>query len=160
MPAAEHGREDVSAATVRPLYARDIDAMLMIAAEAPEASSWSKDSYAKLLDDSNSLGLAAEWGGELVGFLVGQQAADQAEVLNLAVKKDHRRRGHASALLAAALEEFRWRGAESVYLEVRQSNAAAISFYSQNGFEISGSRRGYYRDPLEDAVTMTRKFTG
>ena len=71
--------------------------------------------------------------------------ADQAEILNLAVRLESRRQGDAASLLAAALQEFRRQHAARVFLEVRQSNAGAIAFYSENGFVINSRRKGYYR---------------
>lgn len=148
------------AAAVRTLRNGDLEAVLSIAQDSPEASNWSRESYLELLRQDGALGLLWEDAGAVVGFLIGRVVADQAEILNLAVEKNRRRRGGASALLAAALENFRVRGAHSVFLEVRASNAAAIAFYSNAGFEISGRRRAYYSIPLEDAVTMKKKLTG
>lgn len=160
MQPADASASQPSTKTVRSLGPEDVDAVLSVAAESPEASRWSKASYQTLFEQSDALLLAIEQGGAVVAFLIGRQAADQAEILNLAVKKDLRRRGFATELLAEALRHFRANRAQSLYLEVRQSNAAAVAFYSKHGFEITGSRRAYYRNPPEDAVTMMRKFTG
>lgn len=160
MQPADTSASQRSTKTVRSLRPEDVDAVLAVAAESPEASSWSKTSYQTLFEQDGALLLAIEQGGAIVGFLVGRQAADQAEILNLAVKKDLRYRGFATELLAEALRHFQANRAQSVYLEVRQSNAAAIAFYSRHGFGNTGSRRAYYRNPPEDAVTMMRKFTG
>lgn len=156
MGSADGSAAQQGAATVRPLHAEDVDAILRIASESPEASNWSKESYAAFFTQSGALGLAIEAAGEIAGFLIGRQVADEAEILNVAIKRAYRRRGHASALLAVALEALRSSGAQSVYLEVRQSNAAAIAFYTKHGFAITGSRRAYYRNPPEDAIMMRK----
>ena len=84
-----------------------------------------------------------------------RNAADESEILNLAVEPESRRQGIASVLLAAALAASRAAGAKSVYLEVRESNAGAIAFYGRNGFEPTGRRAHYYQDPPEAAVVMS-----
>jgi ribosomal-protein-alanine N-acetyltransferase len=101
----------------------------------------------------------SESDGKVTGFLIGRHVVDEAEVLNLAVAPQARRRGEGGALLKAATDEFLARGAKRGYLEVRESNTAAIAFYVKNGFSQVGRRSGYYRDPDEAAVVMEKKLT-
>jgi len=68
--------------------------------------------------------------------------------------------GEGGALLKAALEEFRARRTSRVFLEVRESNEAAIAFYGKHGFAETGRRAGYYQDPAEAAVLMEKKLGG
>ena len=79
---------------------------------------------------------------------------DEGAVTNIAVHPDVRRRGFGrlvtEALLAAAVE----RGVRTVFLEVRESNAAAISLYEALGFRACGIRKGFYRHPVESAIQM------
>ncbi len=138
---------------------KEIDDILAICQQSPEASNWSRDSYRKFAEDSGALILVAETNGAISGFLVARFAADQAEILNLAVTRAFRRQGHASTLLAAALKHLRSCTATSVYLEVRQSNTSAIAFYQSHGFTQSGIRKAYYQNPSEDALTMQKKLT-
>jgi ribosomal-protein-alanine N-acetyltransferase len=145
--------------SVRRFRAEDGDAVMAIGEEAPEAARWSRESYRKFAEENGSLALVLETNGEISGFLVGRRVRDQAEVLNLAVGVRHRRKGEGTALLEAALEEFASGGGKSVYLEVRESNTSAISFYEKHGFAKTGLRRGYYREPEEGAVTMEKKLT-
>jgi [ribosomal protein S18]-alanine N-acetyltransferase len=146
--------------SVRRFRAEDVDAVMAIGEQAPEAATWSRESYRKFAEENGSLALVLGTNGEISGFLVGRRVGDQAEVLNLAVGRKHRRRGEGTALLAAALREFLSGGGKSVYLEVRESNTSAISFYEKHGFAKTGLRRGYYRKPDEGAVTMEKKLTG
>lgn len=93
------------------------------------------------------------------GFALGRVAADEAELLTLAVDPGHRRRGVARGLLAAFEAEARRRGARRAFLEVAASNAAAIGLYRGAGYDESGRRRGYYRRAdggAEDAVAMEK----
>jgi ribosomal-protein-alanine acetyltransferase len=144
---------------VRQFRTEDADAVIAIAAQAPEAANWSKESYVKFASEAGSLALVLEADGQIKGFLLGRLAADQAELLNLAVVASQRRHGSGTVLLARAMQEWRPRGAKSVYLEVRESNTGAIAFYEKHGFAKMGLRKGYYRDPDEAAVTMVKKLT-
>jgi ribosomal-protein-alanine N-acetyltransferase len=86
--------------------------------------------------------------------------ADEAEILNLAVRRQNQRRGEGHALLSAVLGQLHRRGVNKVFLEVRESNEAGISFYEKMGFAETGRRPGYYREPEEAAVLMEKKLTG
>jgi ribosomal-protein-alanine N-acetyltransferase len=94
--------------------------------------------------------------GEIRGFLVARIAGDEAEILNTAVDPAHRRKGMASALLAAATSAAREQMIKNIYLEVRESNREAIAFYAKHGFAKTGQRRGYYNRPTENAVLMKK----
>lgn len=147
--------------TLRRLVPSDSDASAIhaLAQESPEAAHWSQSAYNSLLEQPGAVALAIESGGELAGFLVGKQVSDQADVFNLVVKRACRRKGAATTLLSAALREFASRGAKTIYLEVRESNTAAIAFYLRHGFAKTGRREHYYRQPDEAALTMMRKLT-
>ena len=80
------------------------------------------------------------------GMLLARVAADEAEVLTLAVEPSQRRRGIATALLGAALAEARMRGARAMLLEVSVRNAAARALYARAGFAEAGRRARYYAD--------------
>jgi len=145
--------------SVRQFRPEDSDAVMAIAAQAREAANWSKESYLKFASEPGSLALVLEADGQIGGFLLGRLAADQAELLNLAVVATQRRKGAGTALLAKAIQEWRPRGAKTVYLEVRESNTDAIAFYEKHGFAKTGLRKGYYRAPDEAALTMVKKLT-
>ncbi|MGC1416170.1 MAG: ribosomal protein S18-alanine N-acetyltransferase [Candidatus Acidiferrum sp.] len=147
------------AASVRKFRPEDAEAIRAISEHSSEAANWSKESYLNFSQQIGSLALVAETDGNLSGFLIGRLTGDQAEILNLAVSANQRRRGNGHALLAAAHAEFALGGAQSVYLEVRQSNTAAIAFYEAHGFSKSGLRKGYYRNPDEPALLLVKKLT-
>ena len=85
-------------------------------------------------------------------------AVDEGQITNVAVHPDYRRRGLASAVLNSLMRYARSCHAESVTLEVRASNAAAIALYKKAGFSEVGRRRGFYTKPTEDAVLMTARI--
>ena len=141
-----------SAIAVRRMSASDASAAISILKESPEASIWSKESLLESV--SQGIAWAAELDGRVAGILIGRVAADEFEILNLAVGKACRRRGIATQLVRSALEHVRAAGARRTYLEVRASNAGGIAFYARMGFRECGRRPDYYRDPLEDAVLL------
>jgi [ribosomal protein S18]-alanine N-acetyltransferase len=139
-------------ARVRPMSSADAPAAYRILKESPEASMWNMESLEEWA--SNGIALVADLDGSIAGILVGRVAADEFEILNLAVATAWRRRGAGAGLVHAALERARSAGAKQVYLEVRASNRAAISLYESIGFRECGRRASYYRDPPEDAVLL------
>lgn len=89
------------------------------------------------------------------GFVLARVAADEAEILTLAVAPAARRRGLGAALMAAAMAGAVLRGAAAMFLEVAASNAAALALYQGLGFDGVGRRRRYYEDG-EDALVLRR----
>jgi len=138
---------------VRRFAPSDVPAVLTILQESPEAAAWSRESLLRL-DSVAPTAWVAEWEGIVAGFLIGRSAADEFEILNMAVAREHRRLGIGSKLLESALEGSRKAGSARVYLEVRASNEPAIALYKRHGFTECGRRVKYYRDPVEDAVLL------
>jgi ribosomal-protein-alanine N-acetyltransferase len=118
------------------------------------ADPWSESSFREALESPWTFGLVAEYDGLLVGYLVGGDVAGSGEILNLAVAPGHRRARLATALLVDGLDLLRLRGAEEAFLEVRESNVAALELYRAAGFRPVGMRADYYRNPNEDALVL------
>ena len=95
-------------------------------------------------------------GDPVVGYVVAIFAGGEGEIANLAVAPTHRGRGVGNGLVAAVIDEAARERTEALYLEVRESNAAARRLYDSRGFEEVGRRRGYYRRPAEDALVLRR----
>lgn len=119
---------------------------------------WSDATFRGLLRRQSTALLVAERVGEVVGYAVLWFAADEAELGDMAVLPEARRRGLGRWLLDGALAEAARRGAKRVYLEVRESNTAARSLYERAGFETAGTRADYYSEPKEDAILMMRRL--
>ena len=144
---------------IRRLEPRDSAAVQQIIAESPQAAAWSPESLQQVVQN-HQLAWVTEAGGEVVGFLVAREVADdEAEILNLGVAKSHRRAGNASALLQVCLAAFRQAHIARVFLEVRESNRPAIALYEKCGFVRTGRRPNYYRQPNEAAVLLVRELT-
>ena len=94
----------------------------------------------------------AEIDGQIAGFIVARAVGPEWEIENVAVAPDFRRRGIARQLVATVIAQARQGNVGAIYLEVRESNAAARGFYSSFGFVESTRRPAYYRDPPEAAV--------
>jgi ribosomal-protein-alanine N-acetyltransferase len=89
------------------------------------------------------------------GFIELLVVPPEAEILNIEVEPHRRRRGIGAALLQAAIRRCRQAGVSRLFLEVRESNYAAIRLYQRAGFERVGRRKGYYQNPVEDAVLFS-----
>jgi ribosomal-protein-alanine N-acetyltransferase len=126
---------------------------------AVEAAQWSAASYEQAAESGQTV-LIAEEGRQICGFLVSRLVGSEGEILNMAIAPGQRRKGIGSKLLAAVEEEAKAKNAERMYLEVRESNSAAIAFYEKHGFAKSGRRTNYYLNPTENAVVLEKKLTG
>jgi len=142
-------------AEIRPLQLRDLSAIEEIE-RTSYPTPWSRSMFAGELAKPSSICLGAFDGERLIGYLIVSRYVDAWHVMNVAVADDQRRRGIASELLGALFERTREDGRRGYTLEVRVSNAGAITLYERLGFERRGVRRGYYTDNREDALIMWR----
>lgn len=85
-----------------------------------------------------------------------RHAADEMEILNLAVAPRERRKGIATRLLMQAIRHTARLGTTTAYLEVRAANAGARKFYAAHRFRVCGCRQNYYTAPIDDALVLTR----
>ena len=95
--------------------------------------------------------MVTAYGGMLI-------TVDEGQITNIAVHPDHRRKGYGAAITRALLRHAKDAKLESVSLEVRASNTAAIELYKQAGFTEAGRRKGFYTKPTEDALVMVCKI--
>ncbi|WP_058188473.1 GNAT family N-acetyltransferase [Terracidiphilus gabretensis] len=145
---------------VRVMDAADVDAVTALAAKLPMAPQWQLDAYLAALDPQTSpvrIALVAETAPRvLIGFTVASVIPPEAELESIAVVWEFQRRGVAWRLFEALTDKLAAAGVTKVLLEVRASNAAALSLYRVLGFAETGRRPGYYVHPPEDAVQMQR----
>lgn len=122
---------------------------------------WDAQSFHKLIAHPAARAFLArlEAPPTTVGFILGQVAADEAEILTLAVAADQQRRGIATRLIEALARAAGEAAARVLYLEVDAGNTAALALYRKLGFAERGRRRGYYvkaNTAPSDAVTLAR----
>lgn len=124
------------------------------------SSPWSEATFASMLDETGCDIRIARIDGTAVGFCAVRAVSDEGELLDIAVLSEHRRCGIGAALLDAGLEFLHSSGAERIFLEVRESNAAAQLLYASRGFTACGVRKRYYSAPTENAVVMVLGANG
>jgi [ribosomal protein S18]-alanine N-acetyltransferase len=112
---------------------------------------WSAAIWRGELSSPYGLYLVIEDRGEVFGQIGVRHVLGELHITTIAVRPEYRRRGHARALIGAALAAFP--DASHVHLEVRPTNVEAIALYESLGFRETGRRPRYYGD--EDAVLMT-----
>jgi len=116
---------------------------------------WPERSFRfELTDNIASRCWVAEVDGRVIGMIVGWMLVDEIHIATIATHPDFRRQGIARRLLSYALLQAVAEGAQSSFLEVRESNLAAQEMYRQFGYEVTGRRKSYYRDNDEDAILM------
>jgi ribosomal-protein-alanine N-acetyltransferase len=144
----------------RPLGALDFDvaSALHRAAFTPLGErAWTRQDVAELCASPGVSGVLLLSSGKEIGVALCRVAADEAELLTIAVDPGHRRRGAGRALLEAVIDRARAARASALFLEVGADNPAACSLYEQRDFRVVGRRAGYYQRgtaPNADALVM------
>ena len=144
---------------VRRAGVADMDPIRAIEQGCAEASHWSEVVWKEVLGEGGEQGhgrvcFVAESGSGVVGYAVAGYVFDVAELESVVVGAGARRQGVGRALCEAAMVWAKESMAEMMELEVRVSSGGALALYGSLGFREQGRRRGYYHDPIEDAVLM------
>jgi ribosomal-protein-alanine N-acetyltransferase len=140
--------------TIRDLVPDDTEQIRELLSNTPEAARWSAGQGS--VSGNGLLCRVAERNGQISGLIVFRSMADEAEILNLAVEASQRRQGIGWFLVQKAVAECKAAGVRTIFLEVRESNEEARRLYARAGFEESGRRAEYYREPTEDALVLQR----
>ena len=119
------------------------------------ADPWSERLIMRKIEDINTIFRVAVDGGQVLGYAVLQCVVPEAELEQIAVAQVARQKGIGRRLLEDIATEARGRSIETIHLEVRAGNEAAVALYRRLGFEAVGLRKGYYKNPTEDAILMT-----
>lgn len=125
-------------------------------------TAWECDAIQALIEHPASLALVATRPGRIVvGFIIAQIAADEAEILTIGVAPDYQRHGIGRQLVEGAARSATRSEARRLFLDVADSNAAARSLYASCGFAEIGRRKAYYALPggaREDALQLARNL--
>ena len=149
---------------IRPMTARDLKQVVAMETACFGAEAWPRQAFRELLrafrqarPTRGGLWVAEDSGsGEVLGYAGIEVSAlwGEADIINIAVAEQHRRRGVGRVLMAWIIRRCRRSGIELLWLRVRASNRSARRFYRVMGFAERGKFAGYYRDPDEPAVIM------
>lgn len=115
---------------------------------------WSEKSFKDSMERTDTVFLVAIEDGQVAGYIGCYCIAGTGEITNVAVKETHRRKGIGGMLLEKLFEEGVILNTHEFFLEVRESNEAAIGLYSRQGFVKEGIRKKFYEKPVENAVIM------
>ena len=102
--------------------------------------------------------MTAKETGKIIGYICGLLLYDEFNITNVGVTSDHQRDGFGQALLKFIISYLLKQNCLKFYLEVRESNIAAIRLYEKYGFYIIGKRKKYYNHPVEDALMLGLSF--
>ena len=142
---------------IRSANSADLTAIVALEKQCETAAHWSHSHYESALSDPTRTVLVLE-DDAFLGFLVARRVAGEWELENIVVAPHSRGRGCGSLLMQQFLAHAKASRAETIFLEVRESNTPARRLYEKLGFAKSGVRRAYYSSPVEDAVTYQLKL--
>ncbi len=144
------------AIVVRDMYLADLDDVLVIE-RSSFPTPWSRQSFlSELVDNTFAVYLVLEFCGRVAAYGGMWLILDEAHVTNVAVLPEFRGHGFGEAMMDGLIARAAERQAQRMTLEVARSNVVAQNLYAKLGFVQLGIRRGYYSNPVEDALIMWR----
>ena len=117
---------------------------------------WTREGFFTFLTREDAMFLVVEEKEQILGYCVLLMVLDEGDITNVAVRRDRQKEGIGNFLMESLIRLAAERGVTTIHLEVRVGNDRAIRLYERNGFTRDGIRKGYYSDPIEDALLMTR----
>ncbi len=139
--------------TIRRMQTEDLAQVCKIEKDAFSLP-WSEKSFSESMARKDTVFLVALVSEEVAGYLGCYCIAGIGEITNVAVKKSFRRQGIGGMLLQKLFEEGVTLETHEFFLEVRESNEAAVRLYSRQGFIKEGIRKNFYEKPVENAIIM------
>ncbi len=124
---------------------------------------WPETSFKGELENkpiSNPYVVVSKKLAKVIGYIIFWRIGDEAQIANVAVHPDYRRKGIGKKVVEKILSLLMREEVRFVILEVRPSNTVARALYHKLGFEVIGVREGYYRDPQENALIMGKTLEG
>ena len=143
---------------IQPITPDDLSAVARLEQLCFPEAPWSEKALL-LLCREHGTGFVAREEHRILAYGGMTYAADEGSVTNIATHPDARRRGLGLALTRALIRRGEELGLQSLYLEVRTGNAAAIALYRKAGFEPVGRRKNFYQSPREDAWVLCRSLS-
>jgi ribosomal-protein-alanine N-acetyltransferase len=138
---------------IRWMIRRDMPEVLAIE-HASQEFPWCEEEFLRVLRQRNCIGMVAEYGERVVGFMIYELHKTKLQVLNFAVHPEFRRQGVGRQMIAKLAGKLSSHRRTRIVLHVRETNLAAQLFYRVQGFRASEVVREYYEDTAEDAYLM------
>ena len=142
---------------IRWMIRRDMPEVLLTEQQSFEYA-WTEEDFLRCLRQRNCIGMVAEQGEKVVGFMIYELHKSKLHILNFAVHPACRRCGVGSQMVAKLISKLSSHRRTRITLEVRESNLAAQLFFSKQGFRATRVLRAYYEDSGEDAYLMEYRF--
>ena len=139
--------------TIRDMQEDDLSEILAIE-QTSFSTPYPKEYFFNELYKKHSLSKVALFDGHVIGYICADYHHHEAQILNLAIHPDFRRRGAATILMTHVMRTLKKKGCVFLYLVVRASTTGAQKFYERLGFKVEAVRKKYYSDPDEDALQM------
>lgn len=138
---------------IRWMIRRDMAEVMRIESESFEFA-WSEEEFMRCLRQRNCIGMVAEYGDQVVGFMIYELHKNQLHILNFAVRSDFRRLGIGLQMMEKLIGKLSYNRRSRITLEVRETNLSAQVFFRNLGFRAISVLRAYYEDSPEDAYVM------
>ena len=123
------------------------------------SDAWSEKSIQETFEQNHAIIIGAWEEDVLVGYVIFYYVLDEGEIARIAVSPQYRRKGIADRLFTGVLKECEKKVITRILLDVRVSNEPAIAFYKKCGFNEDGIRKGFYEQPKENALLMSKEIT-
>jgi ribosomal-protein-alanine N-acetyltransferase len=144
---------------IRWMIRRDMPEVLQ-AEQSSFEYAWTEEDFLRCLRQRNCIGMVAECGEKVVGFMIYELHKAKLHILNFAVHPGHRRRGVGAQMVAKLVSKLSSHRRTRITLEVRETNLAAQLFFRAQDFKAVRVLRTYYEDSGEDAFLMHYKLAG
>jgi ribosomal-protein-alanine N-acetyltransferase len=144
---------------IRWMIRRDMPEVLQTEQESFEFS-WTEEDFLRCLRQRNCIGMVAEQGERVIGFMIYELHKNKLHILNFAVHPAYRRLGVGKQMVAKLVSKLSSHRRTRITLEVRETNLPAQLFFRSQGFKALRVLRGFYEDSGEDAFLMQYKLAG
>ena len=148
-------QQDSSGLLIRKMIEADLEQVVAIDQVSFSLPWPARSFHYEIKENFTSRSWVVECDGRVSAMLVGWLIVDELHVATIATHPDFRGRGIGKKMLVHALRAAKDEGVIRAFLEVRESNAVALSMYRGLGFVEDGRRKEYYKDNNEDAILMT-----
>lgn len=153
----EQAKETNTCVHIRWMIRRDMPSVIGIEQSCFEFA-WTEEDFIRCLRQRNCIGMVAEKGDEIVGFMIYELHKNRLHILNFAVNPDARRSGVGKAMCSKLFGKLSHERRNRIMLEVRETNLEAQLFFKNLGFRAISVLRDFYDDTVEDAYLMQYRY--